>query len=157
MKQWAKWWVYGEIILAPSGIIVLLFILILWNPIVGTLDLLFGFNLHYLDCLFGEPLSLGISIWPSVMIRLLAFGVAIYLLSRAFYSFVVYGGTQTEALKDTFRGRMKFRFDPNKGGKALSKSFPRFRRLFDRVRKALARTMQFRWDCFVDVHYVGGL
>jgi hypothetical protein len=109
MKKWAQWVVYGEIILAASGIIVLLFILILWNPIVGTLDSLFRFNLRYLDCLFGEPLSLGISIWPSVMIRLLAFLVAIVLLSLASYSFVVYGSPQEDNLKNALPENAKFR------------------------------------------------
>jgi hypothetical protein len=148
MENWAKPWVYGETILAASAVIALLFILILWNPIVGMLDSLFGFNLRYLDCLLGEPLSLGISIWPSVMIRLLAFAVAIYLLSRAYYSFVVDGGTQIEDLKNSLRGRIQFRFHPKKGGKAVSKSFPSFRRLFGRVRKALSRTIHFRWALF---------
>jgi len=136
MKNWAKWWVYSEITIASTGVLVLLFLLTLWNLIF-----------HRCNSLSGEPLNLGISIWPSVMIRLLALGVAIYLLSRAFYSFVVDGDVERADLKHTLAGSIQFR-RRNRGGKAVSTSFPTFQRLFDGARKALAKTIQFRWSLF---------
>ena len=93
MKKWAQWVVYGEAILASFGLV-----LLLWKLTIAKSDLLFG-----------EPLSLGISIWPSVMIRLLAFLVAIVLLSLASYSFVVYGSPQEDNLKNALPKNLKFR------------------------------------------------
>jgi len=49
--------------------------------------------------LLGEPLALGISIWPSVMIRLLAFVVAICLLLLASRSLVAGGAKLKEKLE----------------------------------------------------------
>ena len=74
MKKWAQWVVYGETILAGLGLLFLFGMLIFSK----------------FDSLFSEPLSLGISIWPSVMIRLLAFAVAILLLCVASHSFARY-------------------------------------------------------------------
>jgi hypothetical protein len=93
MKKWAQWVVYGEAILASLGLVFLL-----WKLIIARSDLLFG-----------EPLSLGISIWPSVMIRLLEFLVAIVLLSLASHSFVVDGGPQEDNLKNALPQNVKFR------------------------------------------------
>ena len=118
MKKWAKWLVYGETMLAGFCIIILLLILILWNPIVGKLDSVFGLNLSCLDVL-GEPLTLGVSIWPSIMIRLLAFGVAILLLSLASRSFVVHGLTQKEDLGKALGGTIRFKGRAKKGGKVV--------------------------------------
>lgn len=75
MKPWARTIAYAEIGVAFLGIMYLLYR-------VGKSDA---------TLLFGEPLALGVSIWPSVMIRLLAFLVAILLLLIASYSFVAYG------------------------------------------------------------------
>ncbi len=94
MKKWAQWVVFGEAILAGLGLV-----LLFWNLTIAKSDLLFD-----------EPLSLGISIWPSVMIRLLAFLVAIVLLSLASYSFVVYGRPQEDNLKNALPENTKLRF-----------------------------------------------
>ena len=67
---------------------------------LGLLFLLYKLWLSHAPSLFGEPLALGVSIWPSVMIRLLAFLVAIVLLCLASYSLVVYGNPQKENLKN---------------------------------------------------------
>jgi hypothetical protein len=83
--------------------------------------------------LFGEPLALGVSIWPSVMIRLLAFLVAIVLLSLASYSFVVYGLPQKEKLKKALAGQLEFRSRNGLWG-LWGKSVPRS---FDDVAKGL--------------------
>ena len=93
MKKWAQWVVYGEASLASLGLVLLLLELTIAKS----------------DLLFGKPLSLGISIWPSVMIRLLAFLVAIMLLSFASYSFVVYGSPQEDNLKHALPESVKFR------------------------------------------------
>jgi len=82
MSQWARTFVYTEVILAIGGIVCLLFFL--------------GWRKETL--LLGEPLALGISIWPSVMIRLLAFLVAILLLLIASYSFFSRGLELKETL-----------------------------------------------------------
>ena len=94
MKKWAQWVVYGEAILAGFGLVFLLLKLTIARS----------------DLLLGEPLSLGISIWPSVMIRLLAFLVAVVLLSLASYSFVVYGSPQEDNLKNALPENVKFRW-----------------------------------------------
>jgi hypothetical protein len=94
MKKWAQWVVYGETSVAGLGLVFLLWKLTIAKP----------------ELLFGEPLSLGISIWPSVMIRLLAFLVAIVLLSLASYSFVVYCGPQEDNLKRALPKNVKFRW-----------------------------------------------
>ena len=78
---------------------------------LGLLFLLYMLWLSHAPWLFGEPLALGVSIWPSVMIRLLAFLVAIVLLSLASYSLVVYGNPQEENLKNALPAKMKQRFD----------------------------------------------
>jgi hypothetical protein len=75
MRPWARTFVYTEVILGFLGIVCLL-IFLGWRK--DTL-------------LLGEPLALGVSIWPSVMIRLLAFLVAILLLLIASYAFVAQG------------------------------------------------------------------
>jgi hypothetical protein len=93
MKKWAQWVVYGEASLAGLGLVLLLLKLTIAKS----------------DLLFGEPLSLGISIWPTVMIRLLAFLVAIVLLSLASYSFVVYGSPPEDNLKNALPENVKFR------------------------------------------------
>ncbi|HKP02026.1 MAG TPA: hypothetical protein VJU77_01575 [Chthoniobacterales bacterium] len=80
MKPWARILVWSEISLGLAGILVLL-IFLGWRD--NTL-------------LFAEPLALGISIWPSVLIRLLAFIVAILFLLLASYSFF----TEGTAIKD---------------------------------------------------------
>jgi hypothetical protein len=86
--------------------------------------------------LFGEPLALGVSIWPSVMIRLLAFLVAIVLLSLASYSFVVYGLPQKEKLKNALAGQVEFRSRNalwGLWGKSVPRSFDDLAKgLFDR-------------------------
>ena len=129
MKKWAQPVVYGEAILAGLGLLFLL-----WKLIFAKSDLLFG-----------EPLSLGISIWPSVMIRLLAFVVAIMLLCLASYSFAACGLPQKDDLKEALAGRIQFqggwlnawfrlaasisrlfRRRPNKGGGPNPESFDHF-------------------------------
>ncbi|MEY2562062.1 MAG: hypothetical protein QOH88_255 [Verrucomicrobiota bacterium] len=72
MKPWWRVFVYTEVALALFAI--------------GTLLFFLGWRKDAL--LLGEPLALGISIWPSVLIRLLAFLVAILLLMIASYTFV---------------------------------------------------------------------
>lgn len=62
---------YSEVAVAGAAMLVLLGLLLKGEGLV-----------------FGEPLSLGASIWPSVMIRLLAFIVAVLLLLIASYAFV---------------------------------------------------------------------
>jgi len=99
MEKWAQWVVYVEAILAGLGLLSLL-----WMLIVASADVLFG-----------EPLSFGVSIWPSVMIRLLAFAVAIVLLCLASHSFVVCGRSQKDHLKEALAGRIQFEYRPNKG------------------------------------------
>jgi hypothetical protein len=94
MKKWAHWVVYGEASLAGLALV-----LLLWKLTIARWELLSG-----------EPLSLGISIWPSVMIRLLAFLVAVVLISLASYSFVVYGGPQEDNLKNALPENVKFRW-----------------------------------------------
>ena len=76
---------------------------------LGLLFLLYKLWLSHAPSLFGEPLALGVSIWPSVMIRLLAFLVAIVLLCLASYSLVVYGNPQKENLKNALPKNLRFR------------------------------------------------
>jgi hypothetical protein len=76
---------------------------------LGLLFFLYMLWLSQEPALFGEPLALGVSIWPSVMIRLLAFLVAIVLLSLASYSLVVYGSPQEKNLKAALPENLKFR------------------------------------------------
>jgi hypothetical protein len=92
MKKWAQWVVYGETILAGLGLVFLL-----WKLTIVKSDLLFG-----------EPLSLGISIWPSVMIRLLAFAVAIGLLCLAYRSFFDYEHFERDNLKEALPAGINF-------------------------------------------------
>jgi hypothetical protein len=100
MKKWAQWVIRGELTLAT-----LFLSYVLWKLIAKS------------DVLWGEPVSLGISIWPSVMIRLLAFAVAIVLLCLASHSFVVYGLSQQKDLKEALAGKIQFQYRPNKGGR----------------------------------------
>jgi hypothetical protein len=72
MKPLARAFVYAEVGGAFIGMIVLLYFF-------GSEETM----------LLGEPLALGVSIWPSVMIRLLAFLVAILLLRLASRSLVL--------------------------------------------------------------------
>ena len=58
--------------------------------------------------LAGEPLTLGISIWPSVMIRLLAFLVAIALLAFASHSLILYSAREEANLKSALPREMSF-------------------------------------------------
>jgi hypothetical protein len=117
MKKWAHRLVYTETILAGLGLL-----FILSKLTIGKSAFLFG-----------EPLGLGISIWPSVMIRLLAFGVAVVLLSLASYSFVVYGLAQKDDLEKALAGRIQFPYRANKDGELVSNSFEHFfHELFDR-------------------------
>ncbi len=76
MKSWARALIYVEISLAVAAAGWLLL-----YPFVSGRDAL----------LFGEPLALGVSIWPSVMIRLFAFVVAVLLLLFASKAFVAHG------------------------------------------------------------------
>jgi hypothetical protein len=87
MKAWALWLIRIEISLACIGLLFLIYKL-WWSD--ATL-------------LWGEPLNLGVSIWPSVMIRLLAFIVAIVLLVIASHSFVAYGTLAKEKLKEALK------------------------------------------------------
>jgi hypothetical protein len=66
---------------------------------LGLFFLLYKLSWSHAHLLLGEPLALGISIWPSIMIRLLAFIVAILLLLIASHSFVVYGTEEKEKLE----------------------------------------------------------
>ena len=56
----------------------------------------------------GEPLALGISIWPSVMIRFLAFLVAIALLAFASQSPILYSAREEANLKSALPREMSF-------------------------------------------------
>jgi hypothetical protein len=82
MNPWARALVFAEVVVAFLGILFLLYQFIGDRPV-----------------LFGEPLALGISIWPSVMIRLLAFLVALVLLLTASYSFVASGTPNKKILQ----------------------------------------------------------
>ena len=108
---------------------------------LGLLFLLYKLGLSNAPSLFGEPLALGVSIWPSVMIRLLAFLVAILLLSLASYSFVVNGLPQQKELKTALAGEVEFRSRNGLWGlwgKPVRRSFDDFAQgLFNR--KALRR------------------
>lgn len=84
MELWARIFVYTEVTLGFLGI--------------GCLFICLGSKRDGL--LLGEPLALGVSIWPSVMIRLLAFLVAILLLLIASYAFVAQGKALKEKLKN---------------------------------------------------------
>jgi hypothetical protein len=84
MNPWARTFVYAEIAIGILVIGGLLFFLC-WRK--DTL-------------LLAEPLALGISIWPSVMIRLIAFLVAVLLLMIASYAFVAQGKGLKKTLKD---------------------------------------------------------
>lgn len=76
MKPGARAFVYLEVGLAFIGAVSLAILCIFWSDEA---------------LLLGEPLALGISVWPSVMIRLLAFVVAIRLLLFASRSLVAEG------------------------------------------------------------------
>jgi hypothetical protein len=96
---------------------------------LGLLFLLYMLCLSDASSLFGEPLILGIGIWPSVMIRLLAFLVAIVLLSFASHSFVAEGLPQNKHLKHALAGQVKFRSRNGLWGlwgKSVSRSFDAF-------------------------------
>jgi hypothetical protein len=92
MKTWAVVLISLEISLACIGLFFLLYQL-WWSD--ATL-------------LWGEPLNLGVSIWPSVMIRLLAFIVAIVLLVIASHSFIVYGTLEKEKLEGALPKELTF-------------------------------------------------
>lgn len=91
MHPWARTLVYAEVTIALLGILYLLY------QVSGSSA----------TKLFGEPLALGVSIWPSVMIRLLAFLVALILLLTASYSFVAGGTPSREKLEKALPVRMK--------------------------------------------------
>ena len=78
----------------------------------------------------GEPLALGISIWPSVMIRFLAFLVAIALLAFASYSLIVHGAREEANLKSALPREMSFvsRLGPRTFHDFISKLFNANRR-----------------------------
>lgn len=91
MAPWARRFVYTEVFLGLLGILILLVFLGVWKNAL----------------LLGEPLALGVSLWPSVMIRLLAFIVAILFLLIASYNFVLEGPTIREKLELALDERMQ--------------------------------------------------
>jgi hypothetical protein len=93
MKKWAPWLIWPEAIVAGAFVLVLLWALAFSNS----------------DFLWGEPSSLGISIWPSVMIRSLAFAVAICLLYLAASSFIDYERFHQQNLNDALPPGMHFK------------------------------------------------
>jgi hypothetical protein len=94
MKTWAVVVISLEISLGCIGLLILLYELWWSNETL----------------LWGEPLNLGVSIWPSVMIRLLAFIVAILLLVIASHSFVVYGTLEKEKLEEALPKELTFSY-----------------------------------------------
>jgi hypothetical protein len=73
--------------------------------------------------LLGEPLNLGVSIWPSVMIRLLAFIVAILLLLIASHSFVIYGALEKAKLREALPEGLTFPCQPDWKKAPTTKTF----------------------------------
>jgi hypothetical protein len=110
MKTWAVVLIWLEISLACFGLLFLIYKL-WWSN--ATL-------------LWGEPLNLGVSIWPSVMIRLLAFIVAILLLVIASHSFVVYGTLEKEKLEEALPKELTFPCRPGWKKAATTKIFHAF-------------------------------
>jgi hypothetical protein len=117
MKKWAQWVVYGETILAGLGLL-FLFVMLIFPK---------------LDSLFGEPLSLGISIWPSVMIRLLAFAVAILLLCVASHSFALYVLPEKDRLEEALGGDIQILFASKEGESLLLPLTRYIRRIIRRM------------------------
>jgi len=66
----------------------------------AVLFLVYQLSWSHRRLLWSEPLSLGVSIWPSVMIRLIAFIVAILLLMIASRSFIFYAKEAKEKLEE---------------------------------------------------------
>jgi hypothetical protein len=91
MAPWARRFIYTEVLLGLLGIVIIIIFLGVWRD----------------GLLFGEPLALGISIWPSVMIRLLAFVVAILFLLIASYTFVSEGPAIREKLEKALDEKME--------------------------------------------------
>jgi hypothetical protein len=123
MKKWAQRVVYGETILAGLGLL-FLFVMLIFSK---------------LDSLFGEPLSLGISIWPSVMIRLLAFAVAILLLCVASHSFVLYVLPEKDRLKEALGGDIQILFTSKEGESLLLRLTRYIRRIIRRMTRYIQR------------------
>jgi hypothetical protein len=123
MKKWAKWVVYGETILAGLGLL-FLFVMLIFSK---------------LDSLFSEPLSLGISIWPSVMIRLLAFAVAILLLCVASHSFARYVLPEKDRLKEALGGDNQILSTANKSESLLLHLTGYIRRIIRRMTRYIQR------------------
>ena len=123
MKEWAHWVAYGETILAELGLL-FLFVTLVFSK---------------LDSLFGEPLSLGISIWPSVMIRLLAFAVAIVLLCVASHSFACYVLPEKNLLNEALGGDIQILFTANEGESLLLRLIGYIRRIIRRMTRYIQR------------------
>ncbi|HEV2840469.1 MAG TPA: hypothetical protein VGW39_04010 [Chthoniobacterales bacterium] len=104
MTRRARIFVYTEMGLACAGLLFLLYMLS-WS---------------HASLLFGEPLSLGASIWPSVMIRLLAFLVAVLLLLIASYTFVARGARLKEDIKAALPDDVQVRVAESLGQEAVS-------------------------------------
>ena len=111
MKKGWPWLAYGEATLAGLGLLFLFVALIFFKS----------------NLFFAEPLSLGISIWPSVMIRLLAFAVAILLLCIASHSFADDALPQEKQLKEALAGRIQFPYRAKEGGTLLKRFIRRIR------------------------------
>jgi hypothetical protein len=111
MKKGWPWLAYGEATLAGLGLLFLFVALIFFKS----------------NLFFAEPLSLGISIWPSVMIRLLAFAVAILLLCIASHSFADDALPQEKQLKEALAGRIQFPYRAKEGGTPLKRFIRRIR------------------------------
>jgi hypothetical protein len=116
MKKWASRWIWAEMILAGVFVLVLLWTLVFVKS----------------DLLLGEALSLGISIWPSVMIRSLAFLVAIGLLSLASKSFVLYALPEKDNLTAVLGDKIQFEYRARNGRKVSSNFGDFFEALFGR-------------------------
>lgn len=104
MTRRARIFVYTEIALACAGLLFLLYML----------------SCSHAALLFGEPLSLGASIWPSVMIRLLAFIVAVLLLLIASYAFVAHGARLKDQLKAALPSNLTLRVAESLSQEAVS-------------------------------------
>ena len=84
MKLWARIFIYTEVFCAFAVMLYLLVFL--------------GWKRD--ELLLAEPLAVGVSIWPSMVIRLLAFAVAILFLLIASYSFFSQGQGLKKKLQD---------------------------------------------------------
>ncbi|HEV2804242.1 MAG TPA: hypothetical protein VGW57_04835 [Chthoniobacterales bacterium] len=102
------------------------------------LYLLYQLGLGTHPLLWGEPLALGISIWPSVMIRVLAFLVALLLLVIASHSLVANERRWSDNLKTAVPSSTRVWC---RAGWRLRAAWRRFHpfldRLFDRRRRTL--------------------